>query len=720
MTIPKPTEAYDPLTAEVRQTLFRECQYLSAEEKETLEQACAFAFVAHKQQVRKSGEPYITHPIAVTIELARWRMDLHTLCAGLLHDVMEDAQIKKSVLAERFGATVAEMVDGLSKLEKLEFNDQAEHQAESFRKLILAMTKDVRVIIVKLSDRLHNMRTLGAKSAPSRRRIATETLEIYAPIANRLGLNHVYRELQDLSFYAMYPTRYRVLKSAMTAFKKNRCDVIERVLHEMNLCLVGHNIEAQIRGREKNLYGIHQKMLAKKKKFEELDDIYGFRIVVNNVSTCYAALGALHSLYQPKPGKFKDFIAIPKSNGYKSLHTTLNGPYGLPIQVQIRTREMNRIAESGIASHWAASDHAGKEDENQIRTNQWLQNILDLQSRSANAIEFLEHVKVDLFPNEMYITTPKGKILTLPRGASVIDFAYAVHTDVGHRCVGAKVNNITVPLRTRLKTGDTVEILTSPNGKPNPAWLNFTASSRARSAIRSYIKSANREDAVALGERLLAGALSSLLPKQVAESETLKEKYLKFLENNGREWEDVLYNVGVGLTMPVSVAMDIANLAGDYMGGAVKLSPIHIGNGINGHIHLGKCCMPLPGDAVRGIIAKDQGLIIHRDNCNLLLKSPHDQQLDADWSGFESNDKLYDAALVVSSVDTHALLAAMASAISDVGGNIASVDTLSKSQAGTEGFIEFRFNINVHDAEQLNRITAALHKIPQVRKVSRI
>ena len=713
---------YDPITAPARELLFRHAAYLTDEESHLLEKACAYAFRAHDGQTRKSGEPYITHPIAVATELAKWHMDIQTLCAGLMHDVLEDTDISKTEMAEQFGNTIAEMVDGLSKLENLKYDNKAEQQAESFRKLILAMTKDVRVIIVKLSDRLHNMRTLGAKSQSSRVRIATETLEVYAPIANRLGLNHVYRELQDLAFKALHPRRYAVLQRAMTAFKKNRHDVIDRVLREISLRLVGHNIEAQVRGREKNLYNIHQKMLSKHLKFEEVLDIYGFRVIVNSIPACYAALGALHSLYQPKPGKFKDYIAIPKSNGYKSLHTTLNGPYGLPIEVQIRTRKMHEVAEVGVASHWAYKAGDSVEDETTLRTNQWLQNILDLQSRSDNAFEFLEHVKVDLFPNEAYIVTPKGKIITLPRGASAIDFAYAIHTDIGNRCIGAKVNHIPVPLRTKLKTGDTVEIITSPNGKPNPAWLNFAVSSRARSAIRSYVKNTSRNDAIALGERLLAQALGSLLPKEVAQSDKLKDQYLHHLQNKDQTLEDVLYNVGMGLTLPVAVAMEIAELAGNHLdGGEVKLNPIQINGSETARVHLGKCCMPVAGDAVRAVMVKDQGLIIHRENCPVLLKSEPEQQLDADWASLPAGvEKMYDAAVVVSSADAHALLASMAAAISETGGNIASVDTLSKSQAGTEGFIEFRFNLNVRDAAHLQAIMAALHTIPQVRKVQRV
>ena len=691
MSVPPPLADYDAITAPVREMLFRKADYLSAEDLQVLEKACAFAFRAHGSQKRQSGEPYITHPISVTAELAGWRMDLQTLCAGLMHDVLEDTPIGKAQIAEAFGDTVAEMVDGLSKLDKLEYDSQAEHQAESFRKLILAMTRDVRVIIVKLADRLHNMRTLGAKNAQSRRRIATETLEVYAPIANRLGLNHVYRELQDLSFQAMHPSRYRVLQRAMAEFKKSGHDVIERVLREFSLLLTGANIEAQIQGREKNLYNIHQKMVSKHLRFEEVLDIYGFRVIVNSVSACYTALGALHSLYKPRPGKIKDYIAIPKSNGYKSLHTTLTGPYGLPIEVQIRTREMHRIAESGVASHWAYKAGEGKEDEAALRTNQWLQSILDLQTRSDNAIEFLEHVKVDLFPNEVYIFTPKGKIFTLPRGATPIDFAYAVHTDIGNRCVGARVNKTPVPLRTVLKTGDTVEIITSDHGKPSPAWLSFAASSRARSAIRSYIKNTSREDAVALGERLLASALSSLLPRRIA----------------------------LGRTQPVSVAMEVAALAGRHLGGEVKLGTVKIFGNETSRAHLGKCCMPIPGDNVRAVIVKDQGMFVHRDTCPLLLKTDPEHQLDADWADIAVGHRLYDTVVTVSSVDTHALLAAITSAISDSGGNIASVDTLTSAQPGSEGFAEFRFRLNVRDLKHLQQITENLHQIPQVRKVVR-
>ena len=716
MPAPLPTVAYDPLTAEARELLFRTASYLSTAEQAELEKAVAYAFHAHDGQTRKSGEPYITHPLAVATQLAIWHMDIQGLCAGVMHDVLEDTGITKVQMAAEFGDIIAEMVDGLSKLEKLKFDDQAEHQAESFRKLILAMTKDVRVIVVKLADRLHNMRTLGSMRPDKRRRIAKETLETYAQIANRIGLNNAYQELQDLSFQNIHPNRYETLKKAMLNSRQNRRDVVGKVLRAFSQRLVGANIEAKIKGREKNLYSIHQKMLAKKLRFADVMDIYGFRVIVNSIPACYAALGALHTLYQPKPGRFKDYIAIPKSNGYQSLHTTLVGPYGLPIEVQIRTREMDAVAEGGVAGHWIYKSGANTIDQAMLHTNQWLKSILDLQASSANAIEFLEHVKVDLFPNEVYILTPKGKILTLPKGATPIDFAYAVHTDVGHKTVAARINNTMMPLRTKLKTGDSVEIITSEHAKPNPAWLNFTVSSRARSAIRQYVKNMNRHDAIVLGENLLQKALSSLLPQDVLLSDGLKEKYLADLTDKQTSFEEVLYNVGLGHTQPASVAMHIAELAGQHFGSKVKLSPIKANGQESGRVHMAECCHPVAGDPIRAVLVKDKGMIIPRDPCPTLLKTDPEQQLDAGWDSMSSQS--YRISLHVQSEDSHGLLASMAQAISTAGADIESVDTPSR-QDGTEGFIEFRFTLKTSDLAQVNQIIHNLHAISQVRKVVR-
>ena len=717
MPAPLPTAPYDPLTAEARELLFRTASYLNTNEQAELERAVAYAFHAHDGQTRKSGEPYITHPLAVATQLAIWHMDVQGLCAGVMHDVLEDTGVTKVEMAAEFGDTIAEMVDGLSKLEKLKFEDHAEHQAESFRKLILAMTKDVRVIVVKLADRLHNMRTLGSMRPDKRRRIAKETLEIYAQIANRIGLNNAYQELQDLSFQNLHPSRYETLKKAMDNSRKNRRDVVGKVLRAFSQRLVGVNIEAKIKGREKNLYSIHQKMLAKKLRFAEVMDIYGFRVIVNSIPACYAALGALHNLYQPKPGRFKDYIAIPKSNGYQSLHTTLVGPYGLPIEVQIRTREMDAVAEGGIAGHWIYKSGENTPDQAVLHMNRWLKNILDLQASSSNAIEFLEHVKVDLFPNEVYIVTPKGDILTLPKGATPIDFAYAVHTNIGHKTVAARINNVMMPLRTKLKTGDTVEIITSEHAKPNVAWLNFAVSSRARSAIRQYVKNLNRHDAVVLGENLLQKALSSLLPKDVLLSDDLKEKYLADLNTKQTSFEEVLYKVGMGHTLPIHVAMHIAELAGQHFGSEVKLSPIKVNDQETGRIHFAECCHPIPGDPIRALLVKDKGMIIHRDTCQTLVKADPEEQLDASWDSMRN--QTYRTILNVKSEDAHGLLASMAQAISNSGADIESVDTPTKAQAGTEGFVEFKFTIKVKDLDQVNQIVHEMHANPNIRKVIR-
>ncbi|MCS4533662.1 RelA/SpoT family protein [Neisseria montereyensis] len=717
MHTPAPTAPYDPLTAQARDLLFRTAFYLTPQDQELLEKACAYAFHAHDGQTRKSGEPYITHPLAVAAQLAIWHMDIQGLCAGVMHDVLEDTGVTKAEMAAEFGDTIAEMVDGLSKLDKLEYDSQAEHQAESFRKLILAMTKDVRVIVVKLADRLHNMRTLDAMAPAKRRRIAQETLEIYAQIANRIGLNNAYQELQDLSFKNLHPRRYETLQKAMKASRRNRRDVVGKVLRAFGLRLVEANIEAKIKGREKNLYSIHQKMHTKNLRFADVMDIYGFRVIVNSIPACYAALGALHSLYKPKPGRFKDYIAIPKSNGYQSLHTTLVGPYGLPIEVQIRTHEMDAVAEGGVAGHWIYKSGESTVDQATLHTNRWLKNILDLQAGSADAMEFFEAVKVDLFPNEVYILTPKGKILTLPKGSTPIDFAYAIHTDIGHHTISARINNTMMPLRTKLKTGDTVEVITSEHAKPNPAWLDFVASSRARSAIRNYIKNMNRKDAVTLGENLLQKALSSLLPKNILLSETLKEKYLNDLNNQQKTFEDVLYSVGMGHTLPITVAMHIAELAGEYFGGEVRLSPIKINGQTMGRVHLAPCCQPLPGDTVRAVLIKDQGLVIHRDNCPNLLKTDPEQQLDADWESIP--DQTFRSTLIVSSLDAHGLLALMAQAISSAGADIESVETPQK-KPGTEGFIQFKFFIKVKDVDQLNSIIKDIHAITNVQSVIRV
>lgn len=710
---------YDPLSQAAKDKLFATAAYLKADDLALLERACDFAFRAHDGQTRKSGEPYITHPIAVATEVASWRLDAKALASALMHDVLEDTGVAKAELAAEFGEAIADIVDGLSKLEKLEYESHAEHQAESFRKMILAMVKDLRVLVIKLADRLHNMRTLDSMRPDKRRRIANETLEIYAQLANRIGMNPVYRELQDLSFRHLYPNRYQVLERALNKWRRSRRDMVTTVLRAFTTQLVAFNIEGQVKGREKNLYSIFNKMRDKQLRFSEVMDIYGFRVIVQSVSDCYRTLGALHTLYKPRPGKIKDYIAIPKSNGYQSLHTTLVGPSGLPIEVQIRTQEMDEIAEIGMAGHWMYKSHDNTRDPAQVRTHQWLQNILNLQEDSDNAMEFLEHIKVDLFPDEVYIFTPRGKILVLPRGATPIDFAYAVHTDIGHHCVGAKVNNALVPLRYQLHTGDTVEIITQANGNPNPAWLSFVVSARARSAIRNRVKNMNRQDAIALGEKLLQKALQTLLPPNLISSDDVKEKYLIDLQKKNISFEDVLFDVGMGRTQPISIAMHIAELAGEHFGDAVRLSPIKISGNESGSVHLAPCCHPIPGDEIRAVLIQDQGLVIHRDTCRNLIKVAEENTLDADWESI-SRQRQFHARLLVSAHDGQGLLATMASSISANSANIESVETPTQKEEVVEGFIEFIFGLQINDLAQLEHTIHDLMSIPQVRKVVRL
>src|SRR3954467_12945771 len=484
--------------------------YLRPSDVARLEEAYRFSEAAHAGQIRQSGEPYISHPLAVAEILADWHLDGQTLMAALLHDVTEDTSVTKDEISDTFGKPVAELVDGVSKLDRMEFQSAEDAQAENFRKMLLAMARDVRVILIKLADRLHNMRTLGAVSLAKRRRVARETMEIYAPIANRLGLNALYHELQELAFAHLYPMRYRVLAKATKAARGNRREMIGKTLDAVKKKLADGSIEATVQGREKHVYSTYRKMIEKHLTFSEVHDIFGIRVIVKDIPSCYLALGALHSLYKPIPGKFKDYIAIPKANGYQSIHTDLIGPYGVPLEVQIRTAQMHRLAESGVASHWLYKDDTEKLSELQKQTHPRPQAPLQIQNQSGDPQEFLEHVKVDLFPDEVYVFTPKGRILSLPRGATTVDFAYAVHTDIGNRCVAAKVNGELVPLRTDLRNGDRVEIITASHAKPNPGWLQYVRTGKARSNIRHFLKTMQYEESAGLGERLLDQALKTL------------------------------------------------------------------------------------------------------------------------------------------------------------------------------------------------------------------
>ena len=526
--------------------------YLKPDDVTQLESAFHFSAQAHEGQFRKTGEPYVSHPVAVAEILTEWHLDSQALTAALLHDVMEDTAVTKAEIAEKFGRMVAELVDGVSKLDRIEFESHEHAQAENFRKMVLAMTRDVRVILIKLADRLHNMRTLDVMNPAKRARIARETIDIYAPIANRLGLNSLFQELQELSFKHLFPVRYRVLSKALSSARGNRREVVQRILDAIKARLTEAGIESSVSGREKNLFSIYTKMQEKHLTFAQVYDIYGFRVVVKDVPSCYVAMGALHGLYKPIPGKFKDYIAIPKANGYQSLHTTLFGPFGMPLEVQIRTQEMHKVAEAGVASHWLYKATDSELNELQQKTHQWLQSLLEMQTQSGSSIEFLEHLKVDLFPDEVYVFTPKGRILSLPHGATCVDFAYAVHTDIGNRCISARVNHELVPLRTVLRNGDRVEIITAAHAKPNPAWLNYVVTGKARSYIRHFLKTMQYEESAQLGERLLNQALAALQTNSADVPEARWTKLLK--DRNAQSRLEVLADIGLGKLLAFVVA----------------------------------------------------------------------------------------------------------------------------------------------------------------------
>src|SRR5213592_1265020 len=526
--------------------------YLKPKDVARLAEAYRFSEAAHAGQTRQSGDPYISHPLAVAEILADWHLDGQTLIAALLHDVTEDTSVTKDEISDTFGKPVADLVDGVSKLDKIEFQSAEHVQAENFRKMLLAMARDVRVILIKLADRLHNMRTLGAVNPAKRRRVARETMEIYAPIANRLGLNALYHELQELSFAHLYPVRYRVLAKATKAARGNRREMISRTLDAVKRKLAEGAIRAEVFGREKHVYSTYRKMIEKHLSFSEVHDIFGVRVIVKDIPSCYLGLGAMHSLYKPIPGKFKDHIAIPKANGYQSIHTDLIGPHGVPVEVQVRTDQMHRLAESGVASHWLYKDETDKLSELQKQTHRWLQSLLEIQHQSGDPREFLEHVKVDLFPDEVYVFTPKGKILSLPRGATAVDFAYAVHTDIGNRCVAAKVNGELVPLRTELRNGDRVEIITASHAKPNPGWLQYVRTAKARSNIRHFLKTMQYDESAELGERPLEQAMRSLKGSLAEVDDASWERVVR--DGGARSKEELLADIGLGKRLPAVVA----------------------------------------------------------------------------------------------------------------------------------------------------------------------
>jgi len=692
--------------------------YLKPADVARLADAYRFSEAAHAGQKRQSGDPYISHPLAVADILASWRLDGQTLMAALLHDTLEDASVTKTEIAETFGKPVAELVDGVSKLDKIEFQSAQDAQAENFRKMLLAMARDVRVILIKLADRLHNMRTLGAVPPVKRRRIARETLEIYAPIANRLGLNALYHELEELAFSHLYPLRYTVLSRATKAARGNRREVIGKTEAAIKVKLADAGIKATVTGREKHAYSTYKKMLEKHLSFSEVHDIYGFRVIVKDVQDCYLALGALHGLYKPIPGKFKDYIAIPKANGYQSLHTTLIDPYGLPVEVQIRTEHMHHIAESGVASHWMYKDEESSLSDLQKQTHLWLQSLLEIQNQSGDSAEFLENVKVDLFPDQVYVFTPKGKIMSLPRGATAVDFAYAVHTDIGNRCVAAKVNGELVPLRSELKNGDRVEIITASHAKPNPAWLQYVRTGKSRSNIRHFLKTMRYEESASLGERLLEQALKSLGTTLAEIDDASWERVIR--DSVGHNRQELLADIGLGKQLPAVIARRLLMHAGAVRedAKAAAMSGTVMIRGTEGMaVQLASCCRPIPGDAIVGSIKKGQGLVVHAADCAQIERSRRnepEQWVDVEWD--PSTTRLFLTAIKVMVANQRGVLAKVASEIADAGSNIDSI-SMEEDRAV---YANMLFVLEVANRQHLARLMRALRRLPDVKKITRV
>ncbi len=708
--------------------------YLTTDEAEQVRQAYRFADSAHLGQMRKDGEPYITHPISVTAQCAEWKLDAQALMAALLHDVMEDCGIAKHELIERFGAPVADLVDGLTKLDKLQFNSREENQSESFRKMLLAMARDVRVILIKLADRTHNMRTMAEMSRDRQLRISTETLEIYAPIAHRLGLNQTYRELQDLSFRFLYPWRHKILTKAVTKARSRRRDLLQKVLQEVEAAFAQAGIKIRIAGREKTIYSIYRKMDLKHLSFAQVTDIYGFRVIVPSVTDCYTALGVLHQLYKPVPGKFKDHIAIGKINGYQSLHTTLVGPASINIEFQMRTEAMHMVAESGVAAHWlykANNPDSGPLDR---LGSKWLQSLLDIQDETRDAAEFWDHIKVDLFPDAVYVFTPKGQIMAMPRGATLLDFAYAIHSNVGDHTVSASIGGQQVPLRTELKNGDVVEVVTDPSATPNPAWLDFVRTGRARSKIRHYLKTMAQTESVSLGEKLLTQALRAegieKLPPQSPSNQALWDKLFRFTGN--RSTSDLLTDIGLGKRIAGIVAKRLVILLAETgeKPDAVLMtrerygaqdtsgsSAVTLDGSENASVKFAPCCLPVPGDNILGYLGRGEGLVIHCEDCAVAKRLQHKDRerfIDVEWS--DEPVRQFESRLVVTVSNGKGVLARVATAIASAEADIAHIDMGEKS---AQDAMDLRLTIAVQDLAHLEAVIRTLKRTGSVLNASR-
>ena len=694
--------------------------YLEMEQVAEVYQAYLFGAEAHNGQHRASGEAYIYHPLAVARILAEMHMDHKSIISAILHDVIEDTRFDKDQIEGRFGSEVAELVDGVSKLTHMEFATKAEAQAENFRKMMLAMVKDIRVIIIKLADRLHNMRTLNIMRPDKRRRIARETLEIYSPIANRLGMNRIRLELEDLGFLAMYPQRYRVLDENVKKARGNRKEIVSKLENSILERMRQEALIGRVIGREKHLFSIYNKMKIKQLSFSEVMDVYALRIVVNSVDMCYRVLGAVHNLYKPVPGKFKDYIAIPKSNGYQSLHSVLISPYGVAIEVQIRTEDMDRVAEAGIAAHWLyKDDDDAASNSAQVRARRWLHDLLELQQHAGNSIEFLENVKIDLFPEEVYVFTPEGEIMAMPRGATAVDFAYAVHTDVGNQCVAAKVDRQLVPLRTKLLNGQTVEIITAPEASPNPIWMDFVFTAKARTNIRHFLHQLHHDEAEELGKRLINKCLAvhgTSIDVISAEDVQLVSEEQGFVSSS-----DMYCAVGLGNHIPIVVALALAQIRkkmSDRTGNEEELKPepLAIKGSEGAVINYAKCCRPIPGDPILGFITAGRGIVIHTQDCKNVaeFRDKPEKWLDVKWEDDIHGDFPVDINLLVTS--RRGVLARVASTIADMQANIENVNIVERD--GMHSTLSFA--VLVENRQHLARVMRQLRKMEEVIRIQRV
>ncbi len=695
-------------------------EYLQPEEISKVYDAFLFSAEAHDGQRRLTGEPYITHPIAAAHILAEMRMDHESIMAAILHDVIEDTPTAKKQLENLFGKEVSELVDGVTKLTQIDFKNQAEAQAENFRKMVLAMAHDIRVILIKLADRLHNMRTIGVMRPEKKRRVARETLEIYAPIAQRLGINSMRLELEDLAFEAMYPMRYRILKEAVSRARGNRKTILEKIDTGIKRRLHQEELEGTVISRQKHLYSLYLKMRNKSLKFSDVLDVYAFRIIVDKIDTCYRVLGAMHNLYKPIPGSFKDYIAIPKSNGYQSLHTSLFGPHGIPIEIQIRTERMDRVAEKGIAAHWRYKTGETGKNQAEIKAREWMKELLSMQKDVGSSQEFIENVKIDLFPDEVYVFTPAGEIREFPRGATVVDFAYSVHSDVGHSCVAARVNRRPAPLSTQLRNGNTIEIITAKGADPNPAWLDFVTTARARSRIRAYLKNLEKKEAVELGKRLLDKALNSLSSSLEEITTSQMHEVLKSMGLKSKT--RLMEQIGLGNQAAFIIAKRLVpdapepKKAGWFSRRVKKPGALPIKGTEGALVSFARCCFPIPGDNILGFTTAGRGIVIHRDTCPNVIDQRYsrDKWLDVQWDP-ESEHNEFNASIRVEVANKRGVLAIIATEISDMGSNIENVQ-LEERDGMT---VAMNFHITVKDRKHLANIMRSIKRLKPVMRITR-